>query len=161
MAEQVECDVVGTDGVSPVFFNGVATDEYYIAVRHRNHLGAMTASTISLGNAVVAHDFTDNANATWGTNAQKDLGGGTMGLWSGDASGDGIVKYNGASNDKNKILALVGLFTPNNVETGYLSEDVNMDGDAKYNGANNDKNKILANVGLFTPNSVIEEQIPN
>ncbi len=40
--------VVDTDGVSPVRLRGITAGDYYIAVRHRNHLGVMTASTVTL-----------------------------------------------------------------------------------------------------------------
>ncbi len=38
-----------TDGTSAVRFQ-VPSDDYYVAVRHRNHLGAMTKTAISLDN---------------------------------------------------------------------------------------------------------------
>ncbi|HFA50322.1 MAG TPA: hypothetical protein ENJ95_15020 [Bacteroidetes bacterium] len=157
---QRDGDVVGTDGRSPVFLNGVASDDYYIALRHRNHLGAMTAAAISLGTAIDATDFSSSSTGTWGTGARKDLGGGAMGLWGGDVGQDGAVKYNGSNNDKNSILFFVGLVTPNNVVAGYNATDINMDGLTKYNGSNNDKNIVLFNVGLITPNNIIAEQLP-
>ncbi|MEL6142811.1 MAG: hemagglutinin protein [Bacteroidota bacterium] len=157
---QRDGDVVDYDGVSPVRFVNSCPDDYYVVIRHRNHLGVMTANPISLeeepGNAI---DFTNPLLPTWGTNAQREVNGVRM-LWSGDTNGDGVVRYNGASNDKNAILFLVGLFTPNDVVDGYYREDVRMDGSVRYNGANNDKNAILFNVGLFTPNNIITEQLP-
>ena len=44
-------DIVDLDGVSPVSFDGTAANlgtDYYVVVRHRNHLGVMTATTIQL-----------------------------------------------------------------------------------------------------------------
>lgn len=38
--------VVDTDGMSPINFNAATGDSYYVAVRHRNHLGAMTETAI-------------------------------------------------------------------------------------------------------------------
>ena len=35
-------DVVDMDGVSPVLFPTVNGNFFYVALRHRNHLGAMT-----------------------------------------------------------------------------------------------------------------------
>lgn len=46
---QVDGDIVDVDGVSNVIFKDVLPDNYYVAVRHRNHLGTMTASALPLG----------------------------------------------------------------------------------------------------------------
>ncbi len=156
---QRDGDVVGGDGVSPVFFNGVAADDYYLAIRHRNHLGAMTAAVLTLGNTINSHDFTDSGNATWGTNAQKDLGS-VMGLWAGDANANGEIKYVGSGNDRAVILSAIGASTLNNVVNGYLSTDVNLDGQVKYVGSANDRVLILSNIGASTLNNFISEQLP-
>ncbi|MEO1259201.1 MAG: alpha-amylase family glycosyl hydrolase [Bacteroidota bacterium] len=169
---QRDGDIVGTDGVSPVFFNGMVTDEYYIAIRHRNHLGAMTASAITLGNTIIEHDFTDNTNTNWGTNAQKDLGSSVMGLWSGNTNEDNKVVYSGADTDINPISFDV-LNNPGNPLnfpflplSGYSLSDVNMDGKTVYSGADTDVNPVSSNV-LNHPNNplsfafyVITEQLP-
>ncbi len=42
--------VVDTDGTSAVSFFPFSPDSYYVAVRHRNHLGVMTNSSIPLTN---------------------------------------------------------------------------------------------------------------
>ncbi len=44
---QQDGDVVDVDGFSPLEFN-VPSDDYYVVVRHRNHLGIMTAMTVTL-----------------------------------------------------------------------------------------------------------------
>ena len=46
---QKDGDIVDTDGVSPVKFSGVASGKYHVAVKHRNHLGAMTKVQVILG----------------------------------------------------------------------------------------------------------------
>lgn len=86
---QRDGDVVDLDGLSPVAFQGVLPGNYYLAVRHRNHLGAMSANTFSLSAVATSIDFT--SMLTYGTNAQTDLGSGIMGLWAGDANGNGAV----------------------------------------------------------------------
>ncbi len=45
---QRDGDVVDTDGVSAVLFGDVPADDYYVVVRHRNHLGVMSNSTYYL-----------------------------------------------------------------------------------------------------------------
>lgn len=153
--------IVDLDGVSPVYFSNLPDGAYYVAVRHRNHLGVMTLSPVALNSSTATVvDFSSPETATWGTDARNNQGG-VMTLWAGDANGDGVVSYNGSSNDKNAVLEQVGLTTSNNVLTIYHRTDVNMDGSVKYNGATNDKNVVLGVVGLPTPNRIITQQLPN
>lgn len=153
--------IVDMDGVSPVYFNNVASRSYYVALRHRNHLGVMTANPVLLTTSSIAQiDFTSPSTPVYGTGALLNQGG-IMLMWAGDVNGDGRIRYNGASNDKNTLLSRVGLATSNNVLTAYDRADVNLDGRVRYNGAANDKNEILKVVGLSSPNKVITEQIPN
>ena len=49
---QRDGDIVDVDGVSEVIFQGTPWDDYYLAVRHRNHLGMMTANAIPLTTGV-------------------------------------------------------------------------------------------------------------
>lgn len=154
-------NVVDMDGVSPVYFNNIPEGGYYIAIRHRNHLGVMTATTVSFYKTnSTTIDFTNPITATYGTNAQRNVSG-VMAMWGGDVNGNKQIRYNGSSNDKNAVLAKVGLVTANNIVTAYDRADVNLDGRIRYNGSGNDKNIILSSVGLTTPNNIIIEQLPN
>ncbi len=45
---QRDGDVVDVDGVSPVHFPNITPDNYYVAVKHRNHLGVMTNMAVAL-----------------------------------------------------------------------------------------------------------------
>ncbi len=65
--------VVGLDGVSPLLF-GVPTGDYYIIVKHRNHLPIMSASLVPMSNATPAtYDFTTGSDKYWGTDGAKQL----------------------------------------------------------------------------------------
>jgi glycosidase len=170
---QRDGDVVGTDGVSPVFVGGLAFDNYYIAVRHRNHLGTMTASPIVLGNGLNTTDFT--SAVTYGLNGQRQLASGAYALWSGNGNNDNKIKYQGDSNDSNVTLSHV-LSSPGNnpgfsfnydLAFGYLLGDYNMDGKAKYQGDSNDINVVLSSVLSYPGNlgfaynyDLLIEQIP-
>ena len=155
---QRDGDVVATDGLSPIQL-GVGAGNYYVAVRHRNHLGAMTATAIALGPAPTTIDLSAPATATWGTNARKTIGSITA-LWTGNARQDAELKYTGSNNDRDPILTVVGSTTPTNTVAGYQGVDVNMDGVIKYTGSGNDRDPILVNVGSTTPNNVRSEQLP-
>ncbi|MEM9258033.1 MAG: hypothetical protein AAGA62_00215, partial [Bacteroidota bacterium] len=45
---QRDGDVVDWDGVSPVTLPGVAAGNYYVAIKHRNHLAMMTQTAVTL-----------------------------------------------------------------------------------------------------------------
>ena len=160
---QRDGNIVDIDGISAVTFkNKVSITEYYVVVRHRNHLGVRAATAIlsASSSPIINIDFTDPSVSTWGTNGQKNISG-KMCLWAGDVNQDHFIKYNGSNNDKNAILSVVGLTTPNNIINAYHKADINLDGLVKYNGASNDKNVILSNVGLLTPNNILIGQISN
>ena len=155
---QRDRDVVATDGVSPVTFTQSAGN-FYVAVRHRNHFGTMTATAIALTNAPVTVDFTLLTTAVYGANARKDVGG-TQVLWAGDVVWDHTILYTGTNNDRDPILVRIGGTVPTNTVSGYFSEDVNLSGVVMYTGAGNDRDPILVNIGGTVPTNSITEQVP-
>lgn len=135
------------------------TGSYYIGVRHRNHLGIMTSSPITINSSNPLIDFTNPNTGVYGTNSRMVIGSYSC-LWSGNVNFNGMVKYTGSSNDRDSILTRVGSTTPTNVVLMYCGEDVNMDGYSKYTGTDNDRDIILQNIGGSTPNGSILEQLP-
>ncbi len=114
---QCNGSVVDTDGVSPVYFTGVASDNYYIAVKHRNHLGFRTANTINLSTSIVRPDFTDNSTTIYGAGALNNVSGIYM-MYAGDADGSGIIDATDRSstwNSRNQIGYLLNDFSLNGV----------------------------------------------
>ncbi len=156
---QRDGDVVAPDGVSPVLMRGAANGSYYIAVRHRNHLGAMTAAAIPLSSTATNVDFSAPATATFGTQAQTVNGSKNL-LWGGNVVLDNKLAYTGTNNDRDPILLRIGSTAPNNIVSGYFQEDVGMDGYVKYTGSGNDRDPILLNVGSTIPNNTRTEQLP-
>ena len=155
---QRDGDVVALDGVSPVSITAAA-GPYHVAVRHRNHLGVMTATAVALSATTTVVDFTSAATAVNGTDARKAVGS-VLALWSGDVTFNKQLGYTGAGNDRDPILVRVGSTTPNSTVAGYYTEDTNMDGTVIYVGSGNDRDAILVNVGSTTPNNIRSEQIP-
>jgi hypothetical protein len=163
---QRDGDIVDTDGTSPVRFLSVAAGNYHVAVRHRNHLGVMTASPVALSATPAAIDFTSAGFPNYGTSpalallAQKDRDGKRM-LWAGNVVSDSQVQYAGAGNDREPILVAIGSSVPTNtVLNVYSQEDVRMDGDIKYAGAANDREPILVNIGGAVPTAIRVQQLP-
>ena len=111
---QKDGDIVGTDGVSPLFFNDVAADNYYVAIKHRNHLGVMTNASQVLNEVPLTLDF--SSVATFGTNAQTSVSG-KLCLWSGDVNTDNIIN----AVDRSETWNIRN-------QTGYKLQDCNLNG---------------------------------
>lgn len=159
---QCDGDVVALDGTSPVSFTSPA-GTYRVAIRHRNHLPAMTLNGVALTGAATTVDLGSAATATFGAEARKAIAGTFPAsvLWMGDVLFNGDLQYVGANNDRDLILTTVGSTAPNNVVTNtYSTRDVNMDGSVKYVGLANDRDPILLNVGNTMPNSIRQAQLP-
>ena len=136
-----------------------AAGSYHVALRHRNHLGVMTAVPLLLSATSTVLDLSDPGTATHGVEAQKDVGG-RMALWAGDVSGDGSLRYTGSGNDRDLILGRIGGVVVTGTAAGYFPEDVDLDGVVRYTGAGNDRDRLLQNVGGVVPTSTRTGQLP-
>lgn len=137
----------------------VLPGQYHVAFKHRNHMGIMTAAPLQLIAEPVQLDMTLSSTPTWGTNARKQVGA-KMVMWTGNVLNDDRLKYTGAGNDRDPILAAIGGTVPTATTQGYLSEDNNLDGVVRYTGSNNDRDPILANIGGIVPTDVRVQQLP-
>ncbi|MFK7925048.1 MAG: hypothetical protein AB8H47_24035, partial [Bacteroidia bacterium] len=89
---QRDGDIVDTDGSSAVSFAGINTGNYYFVVKHRNHLGVMTQTPISLTASATNLNFADGTTPTYGTNAQNSIGStGHFCMVSANVTGDKVV----------------------------------------------------------------------
>jgi len=155
---QRDGDIVDLDGVSSLSFP-TADGDYFVSVRHRNHLPVCTRNVVTLSDDPTLVDFTDPTTQTFGVNATEDIGG-TMVMWSGNCIPDDAVKYVGAANDRDMILIRIGGSIPTNTAIGYEMGDVTMDGIVKYVGSDNDRDAILINIGGSIPTNSLLEQLP-
>ncbi|MBL7939080.1 MAG: hypothetical protein JNL43_06965 [Flavobacteriales bacterium] len=137
----------------------VTNGSYFVALRHRNHLGVMTAAATALTAAPTTIDFSLASTPTYGTQARKTLGARQL-LWAGEVVRDRNVMYTGGGNDRDVILQVIGGIVPTNVANGYLQADGNLDGKVKYTGAANDRDLILSTIGGVVPTNVRPEQLP-
>ena len=155
--------IVDTNGTSPLQFAGLGDGNYYVVVRHRNHLAIMSASAIPLSNSSALYDFSTAQLQAYGTNPMADfLGNGTVfGMWMGDVNSDGVVKYNLTDNDRLLIYNRIENAGVNITVSGYYNEDVNMDGVVKYNLSNNDRLLIYNVIGNSGVNLTKTTQVPN
>lgn len=182
---QKDGDVVESfDGVSPLRFVGINRTSYFVAVKHRNHIGAMSNSPVSFNGNDVAFDFTSsppnslwNGNATFEGAEQVQDNSGKYALWAGNTNSDRKVKYSGTFNDQSLIFNTVINHVANSfnnynfdfVLPVYSNGDVNMDAKVKYRGVLNDSNyiffnvitKYLLNASDLYNYDLFTEQIPN
>jgi hypothetical protein len=168
---QRDGDVVSaTDGVSPVAFSDtLKPGNFYVSIKHRNHMGIMSANAPRLNGCSTVFNFTSASGAAVWTNssitanAPRKQFGSVYALWPADANSNKNVKYNGLiGSDKTQIQNAVGSSTLNNsLENVYRKEDVNMDGKVRYNNADNDRNVVLITIGVNTPNKVFSQHTPN
>ncbi|MBK7083963.1 MAG: hypothetical protein IPH53_04585 [Flavobacteriales bacterium] len=152
--------VISTTGTQSVLFD-ILPGNYYVAVRHRNHLGTMSFAPYTVpypGGGIWTYQFADGFGG-YGTNPVQVIGNKRV-LWPGNARKDNVLKYAGSNNDRDKVLLVVGGGTPTNTVSGYYSEDVNMDGVVKYAGAVNDRDRILVAIGGTVPTATRVEQMP-
>ncbi len=174
---QRDGDIVATDDdlVTPLTFDTVPAGDYYLVVKHRNHLSIMSSTAITLKQVSTTIDFTDaNNEITYGSNAQTTFGMPTniVAMWCGNANEDSIVQYSGTDPDTPNILSIVlndaGNFLnfPTYVVNGYNADDINLDGNTQYSGTDPDVPFILQNVLAHPSNFLnfstyqIIEQLP-
>lgn len=116
---QRDGDIVDVDGVSPVTFTGAPNDDYYFAVKHRNHLGFRPLSTVTLNATPITLNFTNNSITLYGTRpALKEIVTGVYGMYAGDANHNGVIN----SVDKNSV------WRPQNGSINYFGADFNLNG---------------------------------
>ncbi len=110
--------IVNDDATSGVIEMPVSDGNYYIVIKHRNHLAVMSAGAVSLnGTTSSLYDFTTSASQFYGTDGAIELETNAWGMISGDADGSGVIDAgdrNSTWNDRNK--------------SGYEDSDVDLSG---------------------------------
>jgi hypothetical protein len=107
----------GTDTIS---FARVNNGNYYLVIRHRNHLESWSATTqLFTTTSYVNYDFTTAQNKTYGGNS-KQVGSAWV-FYAGDINQDGAIDINGADADYTIYKTQFG-------EAGYIPSDLNGNG---------------------------------
>lgn len=129
--------IVADDGLTTYIMMNSGTDDYFIVVKHRNHLSIMSdeVHALSTGSSIL-YDFSTGKNKYYGSDADS-LDSGVYGMFTGDATGNDQVQ----NSDKNVTWRnQVGL-------AGYREADFDLNGQVQ----NSDKNVYWrANVGKGT-----------
>ena len=121
--------VVDLDGSSNIQFEQTINQQLFIVIRHRNHLGIMSAFPLAESNNVYQYDFTTGSEQAYGgSNSQIELSTGVWGMIGGDGNLDGVI------DNVDKSLT----WTSNSGDAGYYSGDFTLNGNVN----NQDKNLI-------------------
>ncbi len=108
-------DIANT--TNPVTFaNAVANTDYYVVVRHRNHLAVMSSALVNLPN-LSTYDFTMPGNTYGGDAQQVAINSGVLALYAGDTNSNGVINFT----DFNAYVADLGS------NTDYFDGDYNFD----------------------------------
>ncbi|MBL1214913.1 MAG: hypothetical protein HND52_16255 [Ignavibacteriae bacterium] len=113
--------LVEIDGVSPISFFVDSTIQYFVVIRHRNHLDIMSDNPVGVNVASSLYDFTLAQTQAYTTTPSDepmiDLGGGVFGMYSGDTNTSGII----TAADKSPVNSF-------NLSVGYYNADTNFSG---------------------------------
>ena len=133
-----------------IYFWNLPEGNYYVSVRHRNHLALMTDHVWHLcSDNPPLVNMADSLTAVMGDVLSGKYKEGKRAMWGGDFNGDGQVIYQGPYND---IFFLFSRVLSNSENTehlanyiayGYLREDFNLDGKAIFQGPGNDRAPVL------------------
>jgi PKD repeat protein len=133
--------IISPYGGMPLYLNADISNNLYIAIFHRNHLGILSANPVTLSGGIYSYDFTTGSGQAYGSNSQKNIGSGKYGMYAGDFNADGTINTNDKTNP----------WTLSAGKKGYLQSDGDFDGQSD----NKDKNDYwIINSGKST-------QVPN
>ena len=148
--------VVGLDGIDAIScVSTTITNNLFVVIWHRNHLGVMSAYPLIETGGVYSYDFSiSEGQAYGGALGHKEI---ATGIWWGMIGSDGYPDGQINNADKNDVWAIEA------GTSGYLSGDFNMDTQV----ANSDKNDIwMPNSGKGSqvleniPGNAYKSQIP-
>ncbi|MFK8009762.1 MAG: hypothetical protein AB8H03_25635 [Saprospiraceae bacterium] len=113
---QRDGNIVDTDGISVLNFSNAPSGNYFIVVRHRNHLAIGTNNFYSLNNFTTTVNFTNSSSIAFGNNALKNING-TWAMYAADTNRSGSI------NTQDRDLA----WNQRSFK-GYFNSDANMNG---------------------------------
>lgn len=133
--------VINTNGDSVIKLrNDVPAGNYYIILRHRNHIAVMSAGTVNISSSTPLFDFSTGLDKYYGNSAAY-LGNGIYGLFAGDANQDGSVSNKDFNLYKSDNI---------NARRGYIKTDFSLDGFVTGSDFNkyapNNKNKVKSKI---------------
>ena len=121
--------VVGMDGISTLQFNNSLTQQLFVVIWHRNHLGVMSSYNLIESGGTYSYDFSTGATQAFGSSsAHKQIGPGVWGMMGGDGNRDKLI----SNTDKSPLWEI------QSGKQGYIESDYNLDNQSD----NKDKDDI-------------------
>jgi uncharacterized protein YjdB len=175
---QRDGDIVDIDGTSPLQFPDIAIDQYFVSIRHRNHLGIMSLNALPVFELQSLVDFTSMSFPTFDFGTTKNNGydytglaqnsyvySGFNAMWAGDFDANSKIKASNPNDDINNLFFEIFVFPENTLGNsnfdkayGYFQGDYDMNSKSKYDNPNDDRNFVLAQL-LFYPQNI--QFLPN
>lgn len=145
-------------GSTTLAFLNLSAGAYYVSLRHRNHLGVVSASALSLSFTSSLIDFSDPLFTVAGQHSRylyktKAL------LWAGDLSQDKKIIAHGSGSDNTLLISTVLSASANTAFNtsyrlnGYAATDLNLDGETLAVGPDNDSRLIYSNILSYPANT--------
>lgn len=132
--------VVDLDGVSNLQFANSVSNNLFVVVWHRNHLGVLSADALTGSAGMYSYDFSTSIDKAYGTGlGYKLVAASVYGMPGGDFDGDGDVD----NTDKNAWAINAGTY-------GYQSADFDLNKQVE----NQDKNDV------WVENTTLSSQVP-
>ena len=141
---QRDGDIVNVEG-NPIEFASLANGDYFIVVKHRNHLGVRSNSAVTINKGgLTEYDFSTSASQALGSQ-QTELETGVYGVYGGNVNNeiDNIASYRfirmtgstSASNDYESLRDKLSGNPASILPFVYDSGDLNMDGFVRMTGS--------------------------
>jgi len=110
--------IVDLDGESNLQINAILSDNLYLVLWHRNHLGIMSSTPLQFSGNLFSYDFSLGLEKVYGgQNGYQYIGNGLWGMVSGDANTDGSIN----------LIDKDSLWFNNVGEQGHFQADFNLD----------------------------------
>ncbi len=113
--------VVSTGGTNGITFGSIGAGNYYIVVRHRNHLPIMSSIPVALPNNGNPYDFTLSAAKTFGPGQTVQLSPNVWGMRAGDFNANGVITFTDFNIYYSQVLSGMTM-------NGYFIPDLTLDG---------------------------------
>ncbi len=168
---QRDGDIVDVDGTGCLLFPGTPVDSYYVAVRHRTHLGTMTKYGQSVTNLQNLVDLSVPTTPLYdkgivsgfnfsGLSQKSNFIGTYRAMWQGDFDGNGKIKYDNPDDDLAVMLFGVRRHLENTTRAtnfdfayGYMQGDFDMNSKTKYDNPDDDNAMLLFQVRRYPLNT--------
>ena len=148
-------EIYDIDGVTKLTFENIRDEEYYIAIKHRNHIGLMTKTAVDITSTI---DFTTASTLVYGIDNRKDNSG-LLRLRAGKTSSAGYGLYLTKDGWVQKALKELSYVTGAIQTNVYSVFDVNLNTNFRYSGLSNDAGVVLTSFDNNV-NNIYIEQIP-